>query len=73
TPLAGYQVTEIVVGADSPAAGRALGTLTWPPGWTPVAVLHERTVRDPDPGLTLRPGDRITLLTGCHCADCPQS
>jgi chloride channel protein, CIC family len=68
TPLAGYQVAEIAIRGDSPAAGQTLGHLTWPPGWTPVAVLHQRTVRDPDPGLTLRPGDRITLLTGTHSA-----
>jgi chloride channel protein, CIC family len=63
-PLAGYRVVEITVGTDTPAAGRALGALTWPPGWAPVAMVHERTVRDPRPDLTLRPGDRIILLTG---------
>jgi CIC family chloride channel protein len=63
TPLAGYRMVEIAIGAGSAAAGRRLGALTWPPGWTPVCVLHERAMRDPDPDLTLHPGDRITLLT----------
>ncbi len=61
-PLGGYQVLEITIAASSPAAGQALGDTTWPPGWTPVAVLANRTLRDPDPGLTLVPGDRVSLL-----------
>jgi chloride channel protein, CIC family len=63
-PLAGYRVVDIVISGDSPAAGQKLGTLTWPPGWTPVAVLQDRALRDPGPDITLNPGDRITLLTG---------
>ena len=45
-----------------PAAGRALRTLTWPPGANVVSVLHNRRIRDPDPAHTLHPGDRIVLL-----------
>jgi CIC family chloride channel protein len=63
TPLRGYRVVDIAIDADSPAAGQQLGTLTWPAGWTPVAVLHHRTLRDPGPDVTLHPGDHITLLT----------
>ncbi len=62
TPLGGYQVLEITIAAGSPAAGQALGDTTWPPGWTPVTVLDNHTLRDPDPGITLVPGDRISLL-----------
>jgi chloride channel protein, CIC family len=61
-PLGGYQVLEITIAAGSPAAGQALGDIAWPPGWTPVAVLDDRTLRDPDPGMTLVPGDRVSLL-----------
>jgi chloride channel protein, CIC family len=61
-PLPGYQVLEVSIGADSPAAGRALGSLAWPPGWIPVSALHERSLQEPDPGLTLAPGDRVSLL-----------
>jgi chloride channel protein, CIC family len=63
TPLPGYQVLEVTLGEDSPAAGRALGGIIWPPGCFPVSILRDRTLRDPDPALTLAPGDRVNLLT----------
>jgi CIC family chloride channel protein len=62
TPLSGYEVVEVTVTAGSPGAGKALRTVTWPPGWTPVYVLHRRVVRQPDPAITLSPGDRVILL-----------
>ncbi len=31
TPLPGYQVLEITIGPGSPGAGKAIGTITWPP------------------------------------------
>ena len=62
TPLTGYQVLEVTLPDDSPAAGQPLGTVTWPPGWTPVSALHNRQLGTPDPGLVLSPGDRINLL-----------
>jgi chloride channel protein, CIC family len=62
TPLRGYQILEITVPAGSPAAGQTLGSTSWPPGWIPVSVLDNHTLRDPDPGITLAPGDRINLL-----------
>jgi chloride channel protein, CIC family len=62
TPLHGYQILEVTVDADSPAAGHPLGETTWPPGCVPVSVLDNQTLRDPDPNLTLAPGDRINLL-----------
>ena len=61
-PLPGYQILEITISAGSPAAGQALGGTTWPPGWIPVTVLDNHTLRDADPGITLAPGDRVTLL-----------
>ena len=62
TPLRSYQILEITIPAGSPAAGQQLGDITWPPGLIPVTVLHDRTLSDPDPGITLVPGDRINLL-----------
>ncbi len=62
-PLRGYQVIELTVGAASPAAGARLGAIAWPPGTTPVAVLHDHTRTDADPGITLHPGDQVSLLT----------
>jgi chloride channel protein, CIC family len=62
TPLRGYQVLEITIPAGSPVAWQALGDTSWPPGWVPVAVLDNHALRDPDPGITLAPGDRVSLL-----------
>ena len=61
-PLRGYQILEITISAGSPANGKTLGDTTWPPGWIPVTILDNHTLRDPDPGLTLAAGDRINLL-----------
>ena len=63
TPLPGYQFIEITITADSLAAGQSLTDLTWPPDSTPVMVLRGHQVHPPQPGLTLAPGDRISLLT----------
>jgi chloride channel protein, CIC family len=62
-PLHGYQVIEVTVSAASPAAGARLGTIAWPPGTTPLAVLHDHTHSDADPAITLHPGDQVSLLT----------
>jgi len=62
TPLPGYRVLEITIGPDSPAAGKKLGAAAWPPGCIPVSVLRGRSLQEPDPELTLAPGDRVSLL-----------
>jgi CIC family chloride channel protein len=62
-PLPGYEVIEIAIGGDSPAAGRDLHDVTWPPGSTPVSVRHGRRLRPVGPGVTLAPGDQVSLLT----------
>jgi CIC family chloride channel protein len=61
-PLPGYQILEITISAGSSANGRKLGDTTWPAGWIPVTILDHHTLRDPDPGITLAPGDRVNLL-----------
>ena len=61
-PLPGYQLVEITVIDASPAAGRALASVAWPPGSTPVSVLHGSRLHAPDPSLTLAAGDRVSLL-----------
>ena len=58
-PLPGYQVIEVTIPGDSPAAGRKLGDLPWPPAATLVSVLHGRRLRPPEDEITLsrrRPG-----------------
>ncbi len=62
TPLRGYRLLEVSVGPDSPAVRRPLRSLRWPPGSIPVAILRQRSLRDPDPDLTLAEGDRVSLL-----------
>ena len=62
TPLPGYQVLEITIPGDSPAAGQPLGTVSWPAGWVPVSVAHLGQLGTPEPGLVLAPGDHINLL-----------
>jgi CIC family chloride channel protein len=61
TPLPGYQVVEVTIRNNSPVSS-TLGAITWPPGWTPVSVLHDRRLGSPDPSLTINSGDRINLL-----------
>jgi CIC family chloride channel protein len=62
TPLHGYQVVEITVQKDSPAAGERLGDVRWPPGTIPVSVLSQHNLRGPDPDFRLAPGDRVNVL-----------
>jgi chloride channel protein, CIC family len=61
-PLAGYEVIEIAISGDSPAAGHELRDVTWPPGSIPVSVLRGRRLHEAGPGTTLAPGDRVNLL-----------
>ena len=72
-PLRGYQVVEVTIGHGSPAVGHTLGETTWPPGWVPVSVLDDHTLRDPDPGVTLDPGDRVNLLGPVAAGPAPRS
>ncbi|HEY5361497.1 MAG TPA: chloride channel protein [Streptosporangiaceae bacterium] len=62
-PLPGHQVLEVTLQDNSPAAGNALGDITWPDGSFPVSVLRNRRLQDADPATILAPGDRINLLT----------
>jgi chloride channel protein, CIC family len=63
TPLPGYALVEITITSGSPAGGRELGTVAWPPGSTPVTVLRDGQPCPPRPDLVLAPGDRVSLLT----------
>ena len=69
SPLPGYQVLEITIGPSAPGAGKAIGAITWPPGFLPVSVLHGSTLHEPHPDLVLAPGDRISLLTGAQSSN----
>ena len=62
TPLRGYQLLEITITDDSPAAGQALGDAAWPHGSVPVSILRNRILRDTEPRMILAAGDRVSLL-----------
>jgi len=61
-PLPGYQVTEITITSESPAAGHPLGDIEWPSGSVPVSVLRGNRLHPPVPHLILTPEDRVSLL-----------
>ncbi len=61
-PLPGYRIIEITLADDSPAVGRELAEMSLPPGYLPVSLLRDRTLRQPDPHVVMCPGDRIALL-----------
>jgi chloride channel protein, CIC family len=61
-PLPGYYVAEITITEDSAAAGRKLGDVSWPHASIPVLVLRGGSLKQPHPGTTLAPGDRVSLL-----------
>ncbi len=60
--LAGYQIVEHTLAADSVAVGRLIGELDWPTGHFPVSVLHNRQLVDADATLRLSAGDRLNIL-----------
>jgi chloride channel protein, CIC family len=62
-PLPGYQVVEIALDDASPAAGRRVADISWPAGSAPVTILRGGRLQAADPGIVLRAGDRISLLT----------
>ncbi len=61
-PLPGYHVAEVIIGHDSPAAGRKLSDVGWPTASVPVSVLRRGSLRPPRGDLTLAAGDRVSLL-----------
>jgi chloride channel protein, CIC family len=67
-PLPGYQVLEFTVRGEPAAAGHTLGSISLPAGSIPVSVLRDRILREPDPGLILAAGDRVSVLTPASSA-----
>jgi chloride channel protein, CIC family len=58
TPLDGYHLVEIAIRDH----GKQLQDITWPPGSVAVSVLHHHQLHNPDPTITLNPGDQVNLL-----------
>jgi CIC family chloride channel protein len=61
-PLAGYRLVEVTVGPGSPALGRRVAEIDWPPGYLVVAVTEGREVVAPRGELELGVGERVVLL-----------
>jgi CIC family chloride channel protein len=61
-PLHGYEIVEITLSRESPALGRRLGELPWPPGYLVVAVTERREIGAPQSDSELRVGERLILL-----------
>jgi CIC family chloride channel protein len=61
-PLPGCHIAEITITGDSPPAGRKLGDVSWPLAGIPVSVLRAGSVHPASRGITLAPGDRVSLL-----------
>jgi Trk K+ transport system NAD-binding subunit len=62
-PLPGYELLEVRVQPDSPALGKQIGEVHWPPGSAVVAVTHGREIHAAAPELRLQAGERVLVLT----------
>jgi chloride channel protein, CIC family len=62
TPLRGYQILELRVFPDSPARGRRVEDIDWPPGCIVVAVTQNREIHSAQPDLELQAGERVIVL-----------
>ena len=62
TPLRGYDMLELRILLDSPAGGRRVADVAWPPGCTVVAVTQGREIHAAHPDLELHPGERPIVL-----------
>jgi chloride channel protein, CIC family len=71
SPLPGYRVAEITIGADDQASGQRLGDVAWPAGSVPVTVLRAGRLRIAAPDIVLRAGDRVSVLAAAPHAPGP--
>jgi CIC family chloride channel protein len=62
TPLRGYEILELRIHPDSPARGRRVAEIQWPPGVIIAAVTQGREIYAAGPDLELQPGERVIVL-----------
>ena len=62
TPLSGYEIVEITINPGSPALGRRVDNIAWPPGSLIVALTHGHDSVPLRNDTELHAGDRVTLL-----------
>jgi CIC family chloride channel protein len=61
-PLTGYETIEVSIGPRSPALGKRLDDVLWPPGCLVVAVTEGRELAAPRGDAVLRAGERVIIL-----------
>ena len=61
--LHGYQILELQILPDSPACGRRVAEIDWPPGSLVAAVTQHREIHAARPDLLLQAGERVIILT----------
>ena len=62
TPLSGYEIVEITITPESPALGRPVGEIAWPPGSIIVAISEGHEIVPVRDDTELHAGERIILL-----------
>jgi Trk K+ transport system NAD-binding subunit len=62
SPLDGYEILEIAIAPDSPAIGRRLSQLQWPPESFVAAVRRGDDIAGAQPDVPLGGGDPVILL-----------
>jgi CIC family chloride channel protein len=62
SPLSGYETVEITIDARSPALGKRVDDVLWPPGCLVVAVTEGRELVAPRGDAELRAGERVIIL-----------
>jgi cell volume regulation protein A len=65
----GWEVVQFELGPGSRAAGQRIDALRLPEGARPIALFRAETELDPEPSLTLLPGDRIALVAPSRALD----
>jgi chloride channel protein, CIC family len=65
-PLAGYEIVDIRIGAESPVAGRRVRDVSWPPGALVVSVTSAGEPAPARPDTELSAGERIVVLAPVH-------
>jgi chloride channel protein, CIC family len=62
TPLRGYEILELRIFPDSPARGRRVDEIEWPPGCIVVVITQGREITAARPDLELHTGERVIVL-----------
>jgi CIC family chloride channel protein len=65
-PLDGYEIVDLSITPDSPAADRRVDDVAWPPGTVVVAVTDGGEMIPVLPATTIRAGERVVLLAPLH-------